>query len=49
VDRVREQAVDLVSQLTAEVLVRTVTPADNQQLIQEALGRLRDPGQGARA
>ncbi|MFC1764102.1 F0F1 ATP synthase subunit B [Planctomycetota bacterium] len=47
VDRVREQAVDLVSRLAGEVMARRVTPEDNEQLIQEALGRLSDPSQGA--
>lgn len=48
-DRVREQAVDLVSALTAEVMARSVTPAENEKLIQEALGQLQNPAPGARA
>lgn len=47
--RVREQAVDLVSALTAEVMARSVTPEENEKLIQEALGQLQDPAPGARA
>jgi len=47
-NRVREQAVDMVSVLTAEVMARSVTPEENERLIQEALEKLQDPAQGAR-
>lgn len=46
VDRVREQAVDLVAKLTSEVMARAVTPEENDRLIQEALDRLGEtPGE----
>jgi F-type H+-transporting ATPase subunit b len=48
-NRVREQAVDLVSALTAEVMARSVTPEEDEQLIREALGKLQEPVPGARS
>lgn len=48
-DRVRGQAVDLVSALTAEVMAKAINPEENEKLIQEALGKLGDtmPGETA--
>jgi F-type H+-transporting ATPase subunit b len=46
VNRVRDEAAEMVAQLTAAVMARTVTPEENERLIQEALAQLREPSGG---